>query len=234
MASPDLNPDSIIPMDREELTALRDKIIGASLPHIPFDGWSMASLHLGCRDADEKPEQLILTFPDGVAGAVEHYIDWVDRQMMAALVELPLEQMRVRDRIATAIKLRLQICTPHREVIRRTLNFIALPKHTLLAARSLYRTVDMIWYAAGDQSTDFNFYTKRGLLAGVYSTSLLYWLRDTSPDYSESWAFLQRRIENIMQFGRGVGQFSKIVGRLPDPFFFARCLRRGFGEHRSL
>jgi ubiquinone biosynthesis protein COQ9 len=57
-----------------------------------------------------------------------------------------------------------------------------------------------MWYAAGDKSTDFNFYTKRATLAGVYSATLLYWLNDRSAGSEATWAFLDRRIDNVMAF----------------------------------
>lgn len=108
--------------------------------------------------------------------------------------------MKIRDRIRTAVRCRLEANSAHREAIRHALAVLASPLAGSLGARLLYRTVDAIWYAAGDTSTDFNFYTKRGILAAVYSSTLLFWLADRSPQSADSWAFLDRRIDNVMQF----------------------------------
>jgi ubiquinone biosynthesis protein COQ9 len=81
----------------------------------------------------------------------------------------------------------------------------------------LYRTIDTIWFGIGDRSADFSFYTKRGLLAAVYSSTLLYWLEDRSEDSIDSWAFLDRRIASIMQIPKLKSRVKTAAGRLPNP-----------------
>src|SRR5262249_25858057 len=114
---------------------------------------------------------------------------------------------------------------PQREAIRRALAFLALPLHAPLAAKLLYRTVDAVWYALGDRSTDFNFYTKRALLAGVYSSTLLYWLNDKSAECTESWGFLDRRIAEVMKIPQATARLEKLKNKLPDPFQLLRRRR---------
>ena len=67
-------------------------------------------------------------------------------------------------------------------------------------AKLVYRTVDAMWRAAGDTSTDFNFYTKRGILAGVYGSTAMRWFNDAGEDEKATDEFLAARIENVMQF----------------------------------
>ena len=96
-----------------------------------------------------------------------------------------------------------------------------------MAAKCLYRTVDAIWYAAGDTSTDYNFYTKRGLLAGVYSSTVLYWLNDDSEGAVATWAFLDRRIADVMKVPKLIGKVSGLTGKLPNPLrLFRMPMRR--------
>src|SRR4029077_14179482 len=87
-----------------------------------------------------------------------------------------------------------------REAARRALALLALPLNAGLGLKLLYRTVDAMWYAAGDTSADFNFYTKRAILAGVYSSTLLYWLNDRAEGSEATWSFLDRRIDDVMKF----------------------------------
>src|SRR5207237_5669709 len=105
--------------------------------------------------------------------------------------------LKTREKVALAVRLRLSANTAHREAIRRALTILALPVNAPLATRLLYRTVDAVWYATGDRSTDYNFYTKRMLLAGVYGTTLLYWINDKSPDSTETSPFLARQIAHV-------------------------------------
>jgi ubiquinone biosynthesis protein COQ9 len=124
--------------------------------------------------------------------------------------------MKVRERIATAVRLRLEQNLGEREAIRKGLTFLALPQHATLATKLLYRTVDAMWLAAGDRSTDYNFYTKRLLLAGVYSSTLLVWLDDQSDGLEKTWAFLERRIDNVLKVGGSIGKGMKRLLDLPD------------------
>jgi ubiquinone biosynthesis protein COQ9 len=135
--------------------------------------------------------------------------------------------MKIRDKVAFAIRLRLEANAAHREAIRQALSFLALPIHAPLAAKCLYRTVDAIWYAVGDRSTDFSFYTRRGLLAGVYAGTVLYWLNDKSEGFADSWAFLDRRIADVMRIYELRGKLDRFVDQLPDPF---RLFRRPAGR----
>jgi ubiquinone biosynthesis protein COQ9 len=100
--------------------------------------------------------------------------------------------------VTLAIKTRLSLLIPHREAARKTATFLSLPYHVPKASRLLYQTVNEIWYYAGDASTDYNFYTKRGLLGWVYSATFLYWLRDHSDGFEITWIFLDRRIEEVL------------------------------------
>ena len=149
--------------------------------------------------------------------------------LLEAMARANVSEMRVRDRIALAVKARLQRNTGHREAIKSACSFLAMPHNALLALRLLYRTVDAMWYGAGDNATDFNFYTKRALLAGVYSTTVLYWLNDKSAGCADSWAFLDRRIDEVMQVPKLLGKVSAVTSRFPNPFRVAQRMRpRGF------
>src|SRR5690348_5137224 len=121
------------------------------------------------------------------------------------------------ERIALGVRTRLAVLEPHREAVRRMLAYLTLPANLPLGPRLLYRTVDMLWHAAGDRATDFSFYTKRGLLAGIYATTTLYWLDDKSPNHQATAEFLDRRIAEVMQIPKLRGRVTAAFGRLPNP-----------------
>lgn len=200
-------------LDNQEI---RDLILLATLPHIVFEGWTKAAMKLGAADFPELGDKASeLAFPGGVTDLAGHFGDWADRRMTIEMAKLDLENMRVRDRIGAGVRLRLQALSPHREAVRRLLAFMALPQHAGLAIMATGRTANAIWYAAGDQSADFNFYTKRGLLAPVLVATTLYWLSDEGDgegDYPETWGFLDRRIADVLNIPRLKAKFT---GRLP-------------------
>jgi ubiquinone biosynthesis protein COQ9 len=200
------------------LTELRDAILLAALPHVPFDGWTRRAMRRGAEDIGRTASDADRAFPYGAADMVIHYSDLADRQMAAELERRGVAKMKVRDRIATAIRVRLEQAAPHKDAVRRALSILALPGNASAALRALYRTVDAIWIAAGDTATDWNFYTKRALLAGVFSTTVLCWLDDTSDGNAETWDFLDRRIADVMQVPKLTARVRDACARLVAPF----------------
>jgi ubiquinone biosynthesis protein COQ9 len=145
--------------------------------------------------------------------------------MLDRLQHLPLDPLRVPERIGLAVNLRLEIVEPWREAVRRALAILALPQNAPLAARLLYETVDGIWYAAGDSATDFSFYTKRATLAAIYAGTLLYWLEDRSAGFADTREFLDRRLADAARIGAARRRLSAGLGRLPNPLRLLRPLR---------
>ena len=182
--------------------ALKRAAVDAALIHAPFDGFTDGTLAKATREAGLDAVQTARIFPYGVASLLEAMSTIADADMEARLAAMDIAAMRIRERIATAIATRLAVLKPHKEAARRATAMLSLPMHLPLAATLLYRTVDAMWRAVGDSSTDFNFYTKRGILAGVYSSTLIRWFNDHSDDGGETSEFLAARIENVMQFER--------------------------------
>ncbi len=200
----------------------RDRLRAAALLHVPFDGWTGRALRAGADDLGLAPALAANAFPGGPAELLESFSAEIDRRMLAALEGCNLKAMKHRQRIATALRARLELLAPHREAVRRGLSFLALPKHAALGVICLYRSVDAIWHAAGDTSTDYNFYTKRLLLAGVTSATLLFWLYDESEGCAETWAFLDRRLGEVIKIGGGLGRALGGLLDLPDRILRAR------------
>jgi ubiquinone biosynthesis protein COQ9 len=210
--------------DRDKL---REELLFAVLGHVPFDGWTRTAFEAGVRDIGADPALADNAFPGGMAELIEFYHRVADLRMMRALEARDLAALKIRERMALAVRLRLEDNARYREAIRQALSFLALPQNAPLAAKCLYRTVDAIWYAVGDKATDFSFYTKRGLLAGVYSATVLYWLNDKSEGFADSWSFLDRRIAEVMQIYALRARFDRFAEKLPDPFrLFRRPVRR--------
>jgi ubiquinone biosynthesis protein COQ9 len=206
--------------------SLRDDVILASLTHVPFDGWTADALIRGAADVALTGDDVNVLFPDGPRGAVSHWFDLADRFMLEDLNGVDLESLRIRARIATMVRIRLIRWTPHREAVRRALALSVLPGFAENSVRSGYATVDAMWRAAGDSATDFNFYTKRGLLAAVYSSTLLVWLDDRSEECADTWAFLDRRIADVMKVPKIQSRLREAVSRLPNPLNALKRRRR--------
>jgi ubiquinone biosynthesis protein COQ9 len=193
----------------------RDRLLEAALVHVPFDGWSRRSLFAGAADLRLEPSVARRLFPRAGDDMLVHVERWADRQMLARVG--PLDDLRVRERIARLVRTRLEVLGPHREAMRRATAARLLPSNGLAACGSLWRTVDLMWSAAGDDARDASYYTKRSLLAAVWSSTFLYWLEDRSEGCADTWSFLERRIANVMQIGQlraRIDDFFKQFGRL--------------------
>lgn len=209
-----------------KLARQRRSLLEAALRHVPFDGWSWTALDAAARDLGLEAGEAQRLFPGGPQELIRAFSAEADRQMLESLEGLDLESMKVRDKVAAGVRARLEAVAAHREAVRSGLNFFAMPQNAAAGLSCLYRTVDAIWYAAGDRATDYNFYSKRALLAAVYSSTLLYWLNDTSEDYAATWAFLDRRIGEVLQvagrLGKGVGTVLGLPERLVGAVTSAR------------
>jgi ubiquinone biosynthesis protein COQ9 len=206
-------------------TKAKDRLLLAVLPNVPFDGWSIAALRAAARGLGVSEAEAITLFPSNRT-LVEWFSHWADREMLARITGAEFEALKVRERVAGAVRARLAVLEPHREAARRGLAVLALPQNAPLGMRLLYDTVDAIWYAAGDTATDFNFYTKRALLAGVYGATMLYWLDDRSPDSIDTHAFLDRRLADVMSLPKIGARLREVADRLPNPLRFLRAAQR--------
>ena len=196
-------------------TALKEKVVEAALPDAAFDGFTDAVLAKAGKSAGLTPAEIERLFPEKARSLIEAYSVSVDTQMEELLAEMDLGKMKIRQRIAAAVLARLSILKPHKEAARRAAATLTLPMHAALGAKLMYQTVDAMWRAAGDTATDFNFYSKRGILAGVYGTTLVRWFNDTSDGEQATQDFLAARIENVMQFEKFKSNAKKTLEKFP-------------------
>ena len=200
--SPEIDPDS----------ALRDRLADQVAAEATFEGWTRAALAAGARALELPAGEADRLFPGGPVQLLTYLSERADRRTVEDMEKEGVTALKIRDRIKGAVRIRLERHAGQPESVRRALSMLSLPFNAGLAMKLLYRTVDAMWYAAGDTSTDFNFYTKRATLAGVYSSTLLYWLNDRSPGAEATWAFLDRRIDDVMKFEKLKGQIRSWTG----------------------
>ena len=191
-----------------------------------FDGWTKKAVDSAAAQLGIDPAQARLAMPKTQAGLVDLYLQEVDRSLEAWFTPERLAGMKIREKIRSLVWRRLEIMGAAREAVRRGLAILAMPQNIPLALRVSWRTADLMWRIAGDTSTDFNHYTKRMTLGAVYASTLVAWLDDASENWAETAAFLDRRIDNVMQFEKwkagwkGSGErlsLSRFLGRLRYP-----------------
>jgi ubiquinone biosynthesis protein COQ9 len=188
--------------------SLKAQLIDAALPHVAFDGWSSATFDAAVEDAGVDPIVARAICPRGAVDLAVGFHVAGDQAMVEGLAGEDLDALRFRDRVARAVRLRLELC-PDKEAVRRGTTLFALPHYAPTGSKLIWGTADAIWTALGDSSEDINWYSKRATLSAVYAATVLYWLGDESDGQAETWAFLDRRIENVMQFEKAKGSFQE-------------------------
>ncbi|QCO56275.1 COQ9 family protein [Pseudorhodobacter turbinis] len=176
----------------------KQAILDAALAHVPFDGWSETTFCAAIADSDVAEGLARALFPRGGIDLALAFHWQGDAEMLARLAAMDLTQHRYSDRVALAVRTRLEL-VEDKELVRRGTTLFALPQNATEGAKAIWGTSDAIWRALGDSSTDFNWYSKRATLSGVYASTVLFWLGDDSLDHSATWEFLDRRIGNVMQ-----------------------------------
>ncbi len=208
------------------LEQLRRRLALAVGENAVFDGWSQAAVDSAAAQLGIDPVQARLAMPKTAAGIIDTYIQEVDRGLEASFPPDRIAAMKIRERIRALVWHRLEIMGPAREAIRRAMATLAMPQNVPLALRISWRTADQMWRLAGDTSTDFNHYTKRMTLGAVYGSTLLAWLDDQTEGWTDTAAFLDRRIDDVMKFEkfkaewRGSGDhlsITRFLGRLRYP-----------------
>jgi ubiquinone biosynthesis protein COQ9 len=208
----------------DEIRAALAPLIAANAA---FDGWSGAALAATAEMAGIDRDVAKLAFPGRAVDMIDAWFASVDTAMLGALPPEKLATMKVRQKIATLVEARLAILAPNREALRRALGVLAMPQNLAAGARLGWRAADAMWRAAGDTATDYNHYTKRTILAGVYGATIAVFLDDESEDRADTRAFLSRRIDGIMRFEKAKAGFlartehrpslSRFIGRLRYP-----------------
>ena len=191
---------------------LRDRLADAMAAEAVFVGWTRAALSAAARQLELPAGEADRLFPGGPVQVLTFLSERADLRTVEDMEKQGVAGLKIRDRIKSAVRIRLERHAGEREAVRRALALLSLPFNAGLALKLLYRTVDAMWYAAGDTSTDFNFYTKRATLAGVYSSTLLYWLADRSPGSEATWGFLDRRVDDVMKIEKLKSQVRSWTG----------------------
>jgi ubiquinone biosynthesis protein COQ9 len=182
------------------LERLRLKLALAVGENAAFDGWTHKAVDSAAAQLGIEPAQARLAFPKQAAQMFDAYIQGVDAALEAHFTPERIQAMKVRDRIRALVWYRLELMAPAREAVRTGLSVFAMPLNVPLALATGWRSADLMWRLAGDTATDYNHYTKRIILSGVYGSTLLVWLDDQSEGWMETGAFLDRRLADVMRF----------------------------------
>jgi len=219
-------PENALPAEPtlNEIRVALAPVIGR---HAGFDGWSDAAVHAAADEMGVDRDVAMLAFKGKTIDMIDAWVEGIDLELARRLPAEKLNAMKIRDRITALVATRLEIMAPDRESLRRALAIMAMPQNLAKAAKIGWRSADRMWRLAGDTATDLNHYTKRMTLSAVYGSALSVFVNDDSENFADTRAFLDRRIDNVMQIEKMKYQakqrkeytpsLSRFIGRLRYP-----------------
>lgn len=198
-------------MNTAKQAEIKASILEAALKLVPFRGWTNLSLEEASKKAGLDANLVHLMFENGVDSVLELYINDVDSKMLQEFSKkFESKNLKIHEKIYEALVIRLEILNKHKAVTNKTVSYLSMPWNVTLANKILWNTVDLIWRdICKDTSTDFNYYTKRTLLYGVYSSTVMYWLSDDSEDFKNTRSFLERRLQDVLKVGGFISRFKR-------------------------
>jgi ubiquinone biosynthesis protein COQ9 len=188
----------------------RARLLEVFPAHAERLGWGAGAFAAAMAEAGFSEGEAKLACPKGAFDLFDAFADRADRAMLEALDGLDLPRMRYSQRVKAAVQVRLERQAPYKPAARAMARALAAPFNAPEAARLLWRTADCIWRALGDTSTDENYYSKRAILSGVLAATYARWFSDDSEDHEDTWAFLDARIGNVMQFEKLKAQLKPL------------------------
>jgi ubiquinone biosynthesis protein COQ9 len=206
-----------------------DELRAALAPLLPanavFDGWSDKALAMAASELGVPEDRARLCFPNGPVQMIDAWFDAIDIAMARAYPLERISQLKIRERIRDLVLFRIEVAHPHKEALRRALAILAQPQNAIAGAKLAWRAADRMWRIAGDRSTDFNHYTKRGILSALYTSTMLVFLDDDGEGLVTTRGFLDRRIDDVMNFEKFKASWRGSHQRLPSLSRFLGRLR---------
>lgn len=202
-------------INQEKILILEDFLKNAS-----FDGWSELSLIKSAQNCNFDKDYYKLLFPQGISDLTDFFYNHTTEKMTNIfLAQENAEKLKIREKIAFLIEIRINIYSSYKESIRSLLTHNLYPQNILNAQLNIWKICDQIWFLAGDKSTDFNYYSKRALLEGVYSSSVLFWLEDNSDDWVETKSFIAVQIARVLKIGKFSSELSSSIKNFYNNLF---------------
>ncbi len=194
----------------KDTQAQKLSILQSALRLVPTEGWSDEMLEQASVKAGLSKNYGRLLFISGIKDLVDLYFSYIDVLMLELLSSKNMKDLGISAKIKLALKVRIKVLAPHKQVVAKSVSFLSLPWNAAFGLKLGWRTMDLIWgEVVGDASHDFNYYTKRGLLYGVYIASIQFFLSDHSKNHHETDEFIDRRIDDVLKLGRFISTTFK-------------------------
>ena len=198
--------------NHKQFLKMKRKILNQILIDTKEFGFNEKTLLISSKKCNISNGYLGRIFPEGVSELRSFFFEEINKKMLKKINKIDYSKLRIRDKIFNGVIIRLEILNKNKPAIKRILASEVNKPYNVI--KNLWKTSDLIWISAGDNSTDYNYYTKRSLLSWVYISTFLYWLNDNNKNLSKTKIFLNKRIDEVLEFGKNTGKLKSIVNNL--------------------
>ena len=189
------------------LNKIRNEILSDAKDYVIKHGWNEEMFSKVAKNSKYDTAVVLSLFPEGYLSLIQVYLDEINTKMTDESKKLNLIRFKVHERIRELCILRFKIMIKEKKIVCKTFLHLLLPNNYSFSLKNLYKTVDQIWYLAGDSSTDFNFYSKRAILASIYLTTILHFINNENLE--ETIILLNKQLKKV-------SKIPKIKERLSD------------------
>ena len=193
---------------------IRNQILQEAKPIIVENGWNEDLFFNISKSSKYKYSEIKALFPEGYMQLLEVYLESINQLMSQKAKEIDLIRLRVHERVRELLILRLKIVAKDKDLFKKTFSYLALPHNLKISTRVLYKTVDEIWFLSGDISTDFNFYSKRIILASIYTSTIIHFVNNENID--ETNLILNKLLKKVSLIPKFKNKFTNTLGVIPN------------------
>jgi ubiquinone biosynthesis protein COQ9 len=199
--------------NKMQLKKIRYEILQDIKKHVVKNGWS-EDIFLDLENNHKFTyDEIKSLFPNGYKSILEIYLKEINLKMALEAKKINLIRLRVHERIRELIILRLNIMAREKNLITKTFFTLTLPNNYKLSIKNLYNTIDEIWFLAGDNSTDFNFYSKRVILTSIYLVVIIHFINNKNLD--KTIELLDRQLKKVSKIPNIKNRINDIIKIFP-------------------
>ena len=201
-------------MKVNNLNKARGEIYNEIKKYVSLNGWSDEILKEVSKKSNFSYAEILVLFPNGYIELLNMYLNEINNKMTIESKKLNLIHLKVHQRIRELIILRLNIMSLEKKLISKTYFHLFLPNNFKFSSKALYKSVDQIWFVAKDNSTDFNFYSKRAILAWIYNLVILHFINNDNIE--ETINLLDKHLKIVSQIPLFKNKLQKIFKTFPS------------------
>ena len=190
------------------------KILEASKKILMIRSWDEKSLSLISKKTNISANEINLLFPNAFFDLIIFSLDQINIELERKFQTYNILRFPLHLRIKKILMHKFNLMNKNKKFYNKIFFNLLLPSKNQFKLKQLYKSVDIIWYIAADNSTDFNFYTKRMILAGIYIRLMLFFFNNN--DLIKLEELLDKDLKRVLKIPKLKAKFKIVKENIPN------------------